>query len=150
MIDRIGHIIHRRGNARSGATPNNLMGLPGAEEAKHDNGKKLSTSVLVPTDEPVAQYLWPLYMKSRKQVHDITPEAGAGESEGQSNEQTNEDPNISTSAVVHNFVVEKRVKVLSVMETGGKSLVECSSSWELCESIAHRLFGGFHTFKLEV
>ena len=126
----------------------------GAEEAKYDNGKKQSTSVLVPTDEQtVTQYLLPLYVEFRKQTPDVAPGSGEGEGEGQNNEQTdrqtNEDPNTSTNAVVQNVVVEQHVKVLLAVETEGKSLTKCSSSWELCESIAHCLLGGFHAFELE-
>ena len=116
----------------------------GSETARYDNGKKQSTSVLVPTDEQtVEQCLWPLYVESRKQTPDVAPEGGESESEGQTDGRTNEDLNTSTSTVVHNIVVEERVKVLLVVETEGKSLVQCSSSWELCESIAHCLLGVF-------
>ena len=126
----------------------------GAEEAKYDNGKRQSTSVLVPTDEQtVVQYMWPLYVESRKQTPDVAPGSGEGEGEGQNNEQAdrqaNEDPNMSTNAVVQNIVVEQHVKVLLAVSTEGKLLTKCSSSWELSESIAHCLLGGFHAFELE-
>ena len=122
----------------------------GSETARYDNGKKQSTSVLVPTDEQtVEQCLWPLYVESRKQTPDVAPEGGESESEGQTDGRTNEDLNTSTNIAVHNIVVEERVKVLLAVETEGKLLTKCSTSWELCESIAHCLLGGFHAFELE-
>ena len=117
----------------------------GSEEAKYDNGNKQSTSVLVPRDK-VAQYVWPLYIEPKESKSEATSKAG---NKGESKGQTNEDPNRPPTVVVQSIVVEERVKVLLVVETEGKSLLKCSSSWELCESIAHCLLGGFHAFRLE-
>ena len=120
-----------------------------SEEAKCDNGKKQSTSDLVPTDN-VAQYVWPLYIEPKESKPDATSKAGnKGESKGQNKEQTTEDRNAALDTLIKRVVVEERVKVLLAVETEGKLLTKCSSSWELCESIAHCLLGGFHAFELE-
>ena len=115
------------------------------DQGKYDNGKLQSTSDLVPRDN-VSQYVWSLYMEPKESKPDATSKAG---SKGENKELTTEERKAAIDILIQRVVVEERVKVLLAVETEGKSLTKCSTSWELCESIAHCLLGGFHAFELE-
>ena len=71
------------------------------------------------------------------------PEESAYENGDASEVQGNDGLSLSAYELAQNIILEYRMKVMLCAKTEGESLVECSSSWELCETIAHCLLGVF-------
>ena len=111
-----------------------------------ETGDMQSTSLLLPDNvDDVAHCLWPISTNIQK----TGISEGSTTNSGSEGEKHKDRPNKSSYEHARNIVVDRRMKVQLWSKTEGKSLSECSSSWELCESIAHSLLGMFCALDLE-
>ena len=83
--------------------------------------------------------LWPVFARKTGDIcEESAPESGnVGEVQG------NDRPSGSAFELAQDIIQERRIKTVLCAQTEGKSLEECSSSWELYETIAHCLLGVF-------
>ena len=107
----------------------------GLSKTKCDTEKIQSTSLLPNNVADVVDCLWPIFGDIR--------EESASESGDVDEVQGCDRHSGSAYELAQDIIQECRMKVVLCAKTEGKSLVECSSSWELCESIAHCLLGVF-------
>ena len=81
--------------------------------------------------------LWPIFARKTGYICEESASESVGEVQG------NDRPSGSAFELAQDIIQERRIKTVLCAQTEGKSLVECSSSWELCETITHCLLGVF-------
>ena len=96
---------------------------------------EIQSTYLLP-DKDVVDYLWLIFERKTGYI----PEESASENGDAGKVQGNDELSYE---LAQNIILEHRMKVMLCAKTEGESLVECSSSWELCETIAHCLLGVF-------
>ena len=107
----------------------------GLSKTKCDTEKIQSTSLLPNNVADVVDCLWPIFGDIR--------EESASESGDVDEVQGCDRHSGSAYELAQDIIQERRIKAVLCTTTEGKSLVECSGSWELCETIAHCLLGVF-------
>ena len=118
------------------------------ESNKYDSRKLQSTSLLVADNVGDAMHcLWPIFAKKTGEI----PEESASESGDTGQVQGNDGiSKYSEYELAQDIILDRRMQVVLYAKTEGKLLTKCSSSWELCESIAHCLLGMLRALNIEV